>query len=213
MTRPSRPFSKRSNGNPISWAPIFSLEWLTSVPTNMRNLWNLSKRPDMPELHYALGNVYWKRRDLDKAEEQFRKELQIDPENYLATWKLGNIYLSKRQYDQAFPYLDKAVQQKPDLAQAHRDLGRALIQTGNFERAVVQLKEVAQLTPEESTSHYLMAQAYRKLGKKAEEKAELDLFEKLRHAEREREKGPGILTSGTQDETNEGHSEESLLEP
>ena len=118
--------------------------------------------------------------------------MQLAPENYLVTWKLGNIYLSERKYDLAFRYLNKAIQQKPNLAQAHRDLGRALFQTGDYEGAIGHLKTVAQLAPDESTAHYLMAQAYRKLGKTKEQNAELELFGVLREAEQKRMKRPAI---------------------
>lgn len=154
----------------------------------------IEKKPDFAGLHYALGNVYWKEGDLEKAEGAFLKELRIAPENYLTTWKLGNIYLLRKQYDLAFQYLEKAIEQKPDLGQAHRDLGRALIQTdGDMERATVHLKKVVQLSPEEPTSHYLLAQIYKKLGKKAEQTAELETFEKLRKAQQSREQSTTVM--------------------
>jgi tetratricopeptide (TPR) repeat protein len=56
----------------------------------------VEKNPDMPGLHYSLGSAYWREGNLDKAEEEFKKELKIAPENYLATWKLGNIALTRR---------------------------------------------------------------------------------------------------------------------
>ena len=171
----------------------------------------IAKKPDAPELHYALGNIYWKNKEFDQAEAEFRKELQIAPENYLATWKLGNVYVAKRQYDQAFLYLRTAVRQKPDLGQAYRDLGRALIQTGDFAGAIVQLEKVNQLDPDEPATHYLLAQAYRKLGRTKEEKAELDRFAKLREAEQERNRRPDIMVSGSQDKTEEEFPEDPGL--
>jgi len=146
----------------------------------------IEKRPDAPDLHYALGSIYWKELKFEKAKSEFEHELQLAPENYLATWKLGNIYLSERKYDLAFRFLNKALQQKPNLAQAHRDLGRALFQTGDYEGAISHLKTIAHLSPDESTAHYLMAQAYRKLGKTKEQNAELELFGVLREAEQKR---------------------------
>jgi Flp pilus assembly protein TadD len=106
--------------------------------------------------------------------------------------------------------LEKAIQQKPDLGQAYRDLGRACIQTEDFERAVSYLKKVIQLSPEEPSAHYLLAQAYQKLGRKTEQMAELELFQKLKKAEQERAKPPDILTP---DETKEKVPEELPTEP
>ncbi len=149
-----------------------------------------SPSPNTPGLHYSLGTAYWMEAKWEPAIEEFKKELAISPENYLATWKLGDIYLSQRKYDESLVYLKKALKQRPDLAQAYRDLGRLCIQTGKPEEAIVYLKKVAELAPEEPSEHYLMAQAYRKLGKEPELKAELELFQKLKKAENEKIKHP-----------------------
>jgi tetratricopeptide (TPR) repeat protein len=155
----------------------------------------IQKKPDFAGLHYALGNIYWKEGDLPQAEKEFLAELKIAPENYLTTWKLGNIYLLNKQYDLAFQYLEKAIQQRPDLGQAHRDLGKALLQTdGDLARATAHLKKVTELAPEEPTTHYLLAQIYRKQGKRVEQANELALFEKLRRVQQDKEQS-GRATS------------------
>ena len=158
----------------------------------------IQKKPDFAGLHYSLGNIYWKEGDLRLAEQEFLEELKIAPENYLVTWKLGNTYLLNKQYDLAFQYLEKALQQKPDLGQAHRDLGKALLQTdGDLAKATVHLKKVTELAPEEPTTHYLLAQVYRKQGKRAEQAAELATFEKLRRIQQEKEQNaPSISPAG-----------------
>ncbi|MGH9426192.1 MAG: tetratricopeptide repeat protein, partial [Terriglobia bacterium] len=155
----------------------------------------IQKKPDFAGLHYALGNIYWKEGDLQQAEREFLEELRIAPENYLTTWKLGNIYLLNKQYDRAFQYLEKAIQQRPDLGQAHRDLGKALLQTdGDLARATAHLKKVTELAPEEPTTHYLLALVYRKQSKRAEQTAELAIFEKLRRAQQEKEQSARVAS-------------------
>jgi len=156
----------------------------------------LSKKSDMAGLHYALGNVYWKAGDLGNAEPEFLEELKITPGNYLVTWKLGNIYLARKQYEVALKYLEKAIQQNPDLGQAHRDMGRLLIQTsGDMERALMHLRKVTELAPEEPTSHYLLAQVYKKLGRKTEQNVELEAFERLRKIQQDKEEKARIVAS------------------
>ena len=155
----------------------------------------IQKKPDFAGLHYALGNIYWKEGDLAQAEKEFLEEIKISPEHYLATWKLGNTYLLNKQYDLAFQYLEKALKQRPDLGQAHRDMGKALLQTdGDLARATAHLKRVTELAPEEPTTHYLLAQVYRKQGRRAEQAAELAIFEKLRRAQQEREQSARAMS-------------------
>jgi len=164
----------------------------------------IQKKPDFAGLHYALGNIYWKDGDLQQAEREFLEELRIAPENYLVTWKLGNIYLLNKQYDLALQYLEKALRQRPDLGQAHRDMGKALLQTdGDLARATVHLKRVTELAPEEPTTHYLLAQVYRKQGKRAEQAAELAIFEKLRRAQQEKEQSARVVSPAGEEKGSE----------
>ncbi len=101
----------------------------------------LAKCPDpyLPGLHYSLGSSYWMEARWDDAIEQFKQELAISSENYMATWKLADCYLYQRNYDKVRVYLQKALQQKPDLPQADRDMGKLLFQTGQSEQALVYL--------------------------------------------------------------------------
>ena len=164
----------------------------------------IQKKPDFAGLHYALGNIYWKDGDLAQAEKEFLEEIKIAPENYLTTWKLGNIYLLNKQYDLAFQYLEKAIKQKPDLGQAHRDLGKALLQSdGDLARATSHLKKVTELAPEEPTTHYLLAQVYRKQGKRAEQAAELAIFERLRQAQQEKEQRSQVMSPAGEEKGSE----------
>jgi tetratricopeptide (TPR) repeat protein len=139
--------------------------------------------PSLPGLHYALGSSYWLEAKWDLALEEFQKELEISPYDYMTNWKLGDTYLLKRDYDDARIYLTKAIKEHPDFGQAYRDMGKLCLQADQPQEAVGYLKKVTQLAPEEPTTHYLLAQAYRKLGNPAEVKVELENFQRLREAE------------------------------
>ena len=156
----------------------------------------LKENPQAPGLHYALGNVYWIQGQYANAKREFEAELQISPEDYLSTWKLGNIYLQERQFDKALPYLRKAVQDKPTLGEAYQDLGKLYLQTNDNERALFYLKKVVEMDPNEPTPHYLLAMTYRHLGNSAEAQTEMDTFEKLKKAEKERRRPSDAMLAG-----------------
>lgn len=174
----------------------------------------IKKSPDpyLPGLHYALGTSYWMEGKWDLAAAQFQQELQIAPENYMVTWKLGNTCLFQRKYDEARVYLEKALKQKPDLDQANRDMGKLCLHVGQPEQALVYLQKVEQRDPDEASVHYLMAQAYRKLGKEDELKNQLDLFQKLTKLNADRAvKHPDVETlSGIESNKERPAEEESL---
>jgi tetratricopeptide (TPR) repeat protein len=162
----------------------------------------LERAPSVPGLNYALANLSWREGSLEEAEIGFKKELAINDEHYLATWKLGNIYLIKREIDKAMPYLLKAIEQKPQLAQAHRDLGRAYSEKGDFQKAMEHFRLVTKLSPEEPTVHYRMALIHKKQGNKEEETKEIALFRKLKKASDDREKRATMVERvGSPDET------------
>ena len=162
----------------------------------------LERAPNVPGLNYALANLYWREGSLEEAERGFTKELAINAEHYLATWKLGNTYLIKREVDKALPYLLKAIDQKPELAQAHRDLGRVYSEKGDFQKAMEHFRLVTKLSPEEPTVHYRMALIHKRLGNKEEETKEIALFRKLKAASDDREKRATMVERvSSQDET------------
>jgi tetratricopeptide (TPR) repeat protein len=86
------------------------------------------------------------------------------------------------------------------------------MQTGEVEQAIEHFKRVTQLAPEEDSVHYRLASAYKKLGRKEEERAELSLFEKLKKAREEREKQARIISS-VQHEEPEDSDRASPSEP
>jgi tetratricopeptide (TPR) repeat protein len=168
-----------------------------------------ARKPDLPGLHYDLANLYWKQGMHEDAEREFRRELELDPENYLAAWKLANTYLATRRGDLALTYLDRALALNPKLAQAHRDKGKAMMQNERWEDALRSFGEVASLAPDEDTVHYRMSLAYRKLGKTAEAEAELAKFQKLKAQRDARKSGSSLSAMGTRDDE---HSSEALRE-
>ncbi len=172
-----------------------------------------SPDPNLPGLHYSLGSSFWMEGRWDRAVEEFKKELDVSPVDSMTNWKLGDTYIALRKYDEARPYLENAIKEKPDLGQAYRDMGKLSILTGQPEEAIGYLKKVEQLAPEESSVHYLLAQAYRKLAKPAEVKAELEMFQKLRAQEADRAaKHPNTSNLGSVDSSNERPQEDESLD-
>ncbi len=172
-----------------------------------------SPDPNLPGLHYSLGSSFWMEGKWDRAVEEFKQELAISPVDYMTNWKIGDTYLALRNYDEARTFLGKAVKEKADFGQAYRDMGKLCILTGQPEEAVGYLNKVVVLAPEESSVHYLLAQAYRKLGKPDEVRAELNTFQKLRAEESERSaKHPDTSKLGGVDSSTERPQVDENLE-
>jgi Flp pilus assembly protein TadD len=75
--------------------------------------------------------------------------------------------------------MEHAANLDPDFSWAVVAYGRALLRTGATEASIAQFHRVVQLAPEEDSVHYLLATAYRKLGREQEASKELGPFEAL----------------------------------
>lgn len=140
----------------------------------------LAKRPELPGLRYAIGDVYWEMRRLGDAEDWLRQELERNPHHALARHRLGSLLLERGTADDALLHLKRAVEMTPDSAAARLDLGRAFLANGQHSDAVRELKASADRDPANDRVHYLLANAYRGLGRMDDARRELMLYQEAR---------------------------------
>ena len=141
--------------------------------------------PQHAGFHYSLANAYWSLQSWEAATQQFREELAIDPSNCMAHWKLGNIVLEQHEDAAvALADVDKALALCPNLVQARVDRARALLKLERNEEAMKDLLTAEQTNPEEPSIHFLLAQAYRAVGRTKEAQTEMGIFSKLEESNR-----------------------------
>jgi tetratricopeptide (TPR) repeat protein len=99
--------------------------------------------PTQPGLHEELGTEYRSVNKISEAEEAFRRELELDPYNVLATYKLGAIEVEKGDGAKGKELIEAAQKEKSDLVHLDYNLGRAEMLLNNeaaaaehFERTV-----------------------------------------------------------------------------
>jgi len=85
--------------------------------------------PDSPQLHYNLGNVFYRQGEVEKAREEYRRALaaadaSLDPR---AVYNLGNTFLNQRQYQEAVEAYQRALKLAPKDMDAKRNLELALL--------------------------------------------------------------------------------------
>jgi predicted Zn-dependent protease len=136
--------------------------------------------PGQPGTHYLLGNAYWSLNMWELATEQFRAELANDPANCLARWKIGNMIVEQHgDPAQALSEVQRALDVCPNLTEARADRGRVLLKLDRPAEALNDLAAAENADPAEPSTHFLLAQAYRALGKTQEALAEMKVFSKL----------------------------------
>jgi len=156
-----------------------------SAIKNYREALALRGKGEVVGIHYALGSAYAKAGKYDEAAAEFKKELEINPNNSLALWKLGELGL-RSDPQSVRGYLERAVTLNPDLPQAALAYGRLLARMGETEKAVEQFQRVVRLAPEEDSVHYHLAKAYRLLGRVEQAQLETVRFQELAMKKSER---------------------------
>ncbi len=136
--------------------------------------------PDQPGMHYHLGNAFWLQGKWGLAQKEFQAELHNDPVNCTTQWKLGNSLLAENGPPvEALSPLNQAVAICPNLMQARVDRANALIKLDQPAKAVDDLLVAEKDSPREPSIHFLLAKAYKVLGRATEAKTEIETFGQL----------------------------------
>jgi len=154
----------------------------------------LQLRPDEPELHEALGQLYLDNHSDAEAQNELEKAVQLDASRTHALYLLGRLYVQNRDNEKAVPYLERALRLQPDLAEANEMLGTAYVRLGQFANAVPKLEKAA---PRDhyGNVHYQLYVAYHKLGRVELAQKALARSQQLRRSSLEHDQAV-ILGSG-----------------
>ncbi|MGA9392698.1 MAG: tetratricopeptide repeat protein [Candidatus Sulfotelmatobacter sp.] len=144
----------------------------------------LRLRPGLPEAHLALGEVYAGAFQWPKAEEQFRLQVKLQPGNAEAAYRLGEALLEQGKAHEARAELLRADHLLPDMPEVLYSLGKAASLEGDApaaEKAWTRLLSIEKQSSLAAQAHFGLAGIYRKQGKTAEAKHEMQEFQSLQN--------------------------------
>jgi tetratricopeptide (TPR) repeat protein len=144
----------------------------------------LHLRPGLPEAHLALGEVYAGAFQWPKAEEQFRIQAKLQPGNAEAAYRLGQALLEQGKVHEGRAELVRADRLMPDMPETLYSLGKAASLEGDSaaaEKAWTKLLSIEKQSSLAAQAHFGLAGIYRKQGKTAEAKREMQAFESLQN--------------------------------
>lgn len=136
-----------------------------------------------PNVHYFLGTLLNYEGKKAEGEKEFRREIEIAPQNTAALLELARMDLEGNQLDEAGNFARQAVDLEPKNADAHHVLGRVLLATDKLPESVKELETAKQLAPDGATIRSHLAMAYSRSGRKDEAKAEMAAFTVLKEKE------------------------------
>jgi tetratricopeptide (TPR) repeat protein len=137
-----------------------------------------SRYPETPNVHYAYG-VFLLQEQPDRAIEEFKRELEIQPSYPWSLMQIAFEYLKRGDGPSALPWAQQAVAAAPQAFPAHKALGQALLETGDVDGAVKELLVGIKIAPDSPGLHFTLARAYQRAGRLEDANRERDEFTKL----------------------------------
>ncbi len=125
----------------------------------------LSLDPTLGLPHAALGIYNYTRWDLETAEKEFQRALELNPGNPTAHhWHAYNLTVSGRQRE-AVEEMKRALQLDPLSLPLNRDLGLAYYWARDYDSAIAQFKKTLEMDPHFHHTHTYLGRAYERQGK------------------------------------------------
>jgi len=118
----------------------------------------LDLSPDAYQVQNALGGVYWREGDLDKAESMWRGVLARKSDNPEAFNNLGLLASQRHQYAEAKRFFQRAMELKPNLADPHLNMGDTYLKMGLLGPAELQLRAAIAISPIDVPAHNRLGQ-------------------------------------------------------
>jgi tetratricopeptide (TPR) repeat protein len=137
-----------------------------------------ARYPETPNVHYAYG-VYLLQEQSDKAIEEFKRELELQPSHAWSLMQIAFEYLKRGDGQAALPWAQQGVAAAPNAFPAHKALGQALLETGDLDGAIKELQIGIKLAPESPGLHFTLARAYQRAGRAEDAARERELFTTL----------------------------------
>ncbi|WP_240621008.1 tetratricopeptide repeat protein [Pseudooceanicola lipolyticus] len=104
--------------------------------------------PSQWHLHYARGISHERLKDWDRAERDFRKALELNPEQPQVLNYLGYSLVERREkLDEALDMIERAVAARPDSGYIVDSLGWVLYRLGRYAEAVAHMEHAVELMP------------------------------------------------------------------
>jgi tetratricopeptide (TPR) repeat protein len=110
----------------------------------------LSLDPTLSNALTNLGNLEYRRDQLDAAENYYRRALACDPEQPEALYNLGFLHFERDEVDEAIGSFRAALDSDPSFADAHFNLAMALDERGERAAALPHWERYLALEPEGS---------------------------------------------------------------
>ncbi len=110
--------------------------------------------------HYLQGLLFERRDNLERAIEEFRQALSLDPASAAVGIKLGTVYFKHGQFRHSVSVLEKVLRDDADNIQIRMLLGLIQTSLGNIPAAIEQYELIVEQAPDHVQSRLNLADLY-----------------------------------------------------
>lgn len=118
--------------------------------------------PGSPIAHMNLGSAYHTDGQLDRAEMEFRKTLELNPNQAMGYSNLADIAIQRNRLQEAMHYVQKALAADPLYAEGHYNLGKIHYLQNNLRESELALTETIRLKKDHFAAHFGLGILYLK---------------------------------------------------
>jgi tetratricopeptide (TPR) repeat protein len=137
--------------------------------------------PNFAEVHWALGEYYFKIGDLEKAEVELMKAIDLRADHGPAHALSGTIFSLRKNLKKARKMLERALVLGVEDQEVYRNLGNIYLRSQNWDKAILAYQKAIQMNDESAEPHLGLALAFFQQGK---------LEKSLKEANRALQKNP-----------------------
>jgi serine/threonine-protein kinase len=159
--------------SPLTYAGLAEAQWFRCYPTKdpqwLKRATESSRQaelrnPDLAPVHTIVGAILANSGLYELAEAEFRRAIELDPNNADALRRLGLAYQSNNQLNEALDYFQRAVQVDPQYYRSYQTLGTFYVRRGDYGEAVKVYQKMVEVAPDEAVAHFALGAAYLDMG-------------------------------------------------
>ncbi len=109
---------------------------------------------------YDRGISYYDKGMIDKAIEEFKEVLELDPDDVETHYNLGNAYADKEMFDEAISIYKKAIEKNPEFIDAYLSLSTLYLDMDMVDEAISLCNQAISANPEDSFLCFHLGEAY-----------------------------------------------------
>jgi tetratricopeptide (TPR) repeat protein len=140
----------------------------------------LEVAPKLHQAHYIAGLALIHQDRPAEASQEFRSELQLQPDDVDTQFHLAFVLLQLSQTEEAVQWLRRVLARNPEHPEANYELGKLMVSEGKPAEAIPFLEAAARLRPQFEPVHYQLQSAYRAAGRKEDADREAKIYKELK---------------------------------